>query len=218
MALTPLATSAQLNATAYKDIAAHLQSGDLDQKMLAATRACESACKRRLAPFTGLIETHRLVDTDVEDGAAVAMPMPAQAQMNTDYARALGYSQLVRHTWVNEYPPQFPDLWSGSITACNLFWSYQTTPYAIPVSALQYEPDTGHIRFVLGTFTPPGSTAQLTYSGGYATIPDDLNLACIVMAASMILKSLDPGAHSMAHDPDILRDEAIEMLDGYMGT
>jgi hypothetical protein len=215
MALTPLASSTQFNATAYKDLATHLQAGDLDATMLKATRACETATKHRLAPFT-LTESHRLVDTDVEDGMALALPMPAQAQMNTDYARALGYSQLVRHTWVNEFPELYPDLWTGAITACSVFWAYQAIPYVVPITSLQYQADTGHVGFILGTFVPPGSTGQFTYTGGFTTVPDDLGQACIVMAASIILKSLDPGAHSMAHDPDALRDEAIELLDGYM--
>ena len=215
MTLTPLATSAQFNGTAYADLATHLQAGDLDNTMLRATRACETVCKRRLAPFT-LTETTRLVDGDVEDAISAAIPLPAASQIQMDRASSLGYSQLVRHTWVREYPPTFQDYWTGGITTINVYWSYQQTPYAIPSTSYRYAPDTGHVRFLLGTFVPPGSEAEITYTGGYGTVPEDLVEATIVMAASMIIKSLDPTMREMAHDPDMLRDEAIELLDGYI--
>lgn len=216
MALTPLATSAQFNLTPFQDLAKNLQAGELDNTMLRATRACESQCRRRLAPFTGLVETLRLVDGDVEDPIAVAIPLPGQAQINIDYSRALGYSSLMRHAWVREFPPLYQDLWTGSVSSVDIFWSYQSTAYTVPTTSLQYEADTGHIRFALGTFVPPGSTGKITYSGGYSTIPDDLVHACITMAASIIIKELDPRANASQHDPDLLRDEAVEFLDPYM--
>ena len=216
MTVTPLATAAAFTSTAYSDMAAHLQAGDLDATMLKATRACETAARRRLAPFTGLVETQRLQDTDVEDALATAIPMPMQAQMNTDYARSLGYNQLVRHFWMREYPPLYPDLWTGSVTAISVFWSYSATAYTVPVSSVQFEPDTGHGRFQLGTFIPPGSTGSITYDGGYSSVPEDLEQACIVMAASILLKSLDPAMNSTGHDPDQLRADAVALLDGYI--
>lgn len=80
---------------------------------------------------------------------------------------------------------------------------------------IQFEPDTGHVRFQLGTFVPPGTTIRVTYNGGYATVPADLVQACKTMAASIAVRELNPMQHG-GHDPDLLRMDAEVMLDPYM--
>ena len=211
---TPLATSNQFLAGAFADLAANLQPGELDGIMIEASRACEQVCGRRLLPFT-ITETCRLEAGDMDDFGGSEFPLPMQAQMGLDYSRALGITAMVRHTWVREYPPTLQDLWTGSVQSLNVYWPYQSAPYLIGGQALQYDVDTGHIRFLVGTFVPFGSVGYTTYSGGYSTVPADLARACKAMAASIIIKELDPNLGT-AHDPDLLRDEAVEFLDGYM--
>ena len=211
---TPLATSAQFLTSAFADLAVSLQSGELDQIMIEASRACEAAAGRRFMAFT-ITETSRLEGGDLEDFGSSDFPLPMQAQMGLDYSRALGIHQMVRHAWVREYPPTLQEMWTGAVSQVQVYWPYQSAPYTIGPSQIQYDIDTGHLRFLIGTFIPFGSTGYITYSGGYSTIPADLVRACKAMAASIIIKELDPDVGS-AHDPDLLRDEAIEFLDGYM--
>lgn len=198
-------------------------STDLSRIMNAATRACETACNTRFAPFTGLVESVRMQDVDVEDLIPASMPMPMQAQMGLDYARALTTSPLVRGFEVRVHPRQYPDLWlngtSGNgaqnITQIAINWNVQPAPFIVPANGIQFFPDTGVGVFVLGTFVPPGSMATITYSGGYSTVPDDLKQACLDMAASMIARMLDP--NDGLHDPDVLRREALMKLEDYGG-
>lgn len=210
----PLATSAQFLTSAFADLATNLQDGELDLIMVEASRACEQVCQRRLMPFT-ITETCRLEAGDMDDFGSAEFPLPMQAQMGLDYSRALGIGAMVRHTWVREYPPNYQEFWAGAVASLNVYWPYQSSPYLIGGNALQYDVDTGHIRFLVGTFVPFGSIGYITYSGGYTTIPADLGRACKAMAASIIIKELDPNLGT-AHDPDLLRDEAVEFLDGYM--
>jgi hypothetical protein len=79
----------------------------------------------------------------------------------------------------------------------------------------QYESDTGHCRFQLGTYVPVGTTIVVQYSGGYSTVPLDLEQACEFMAASIVLKQLDPAQSMHGHDPDALRLDALEILTAY---
>ena len=211
-----LASTAAFNATAYANLAADLPPEQLTEVMLRASRACESACRRRLMPFT-LTESHRLVDSDVEDAITLTMAMPNQAQINLDYARALGFPQLVRHFWVLESPPLYPDMWTGHITAISIRWSYALDPLTVNPATVQFEPDTGHARFALGTFVPPGSTGLVTYTGGYSLIPEDLVEAAIMKAAVILLRRLDPAMRgNMA--PGDLNGEADELLAPYTRT
>lgn len=200
-------------ATAFADLAMNLPAGELDQVMLDATRACEDAADRRLAPFT-IVETKRLDGGDMDDFGSAAVPLPMNAQMGLDYSNALQVGQMVRHCWVDQYPPRYQELWTGAVSQVNVFWPYQSTPYALSGQSVLYEPDTGHIRFLIGSFVPFGSSGQIFYSGGYTTVPASLRRACLSMAASIIIKELDPSVGG-AHDPDLLRDEAIEFLIGF---
>lgn len=211
---TPLATADQFNSGAFKDLAASLQPGDLDQIMIDATRACEDECGRRLAPFT-ITETQRLEAGDLEDGAGLVGLLPPAAQMGRDYANSLGIGAMARHCWLREYPVRYQDLWTGALVQFQVYWSFQLAPYVIPPTSVQYDVDTGHIQFTVGTFVPFGATGKATYSGGYSTIPAGLVRACKSMAASIIIKELDPNL-GLAHDPELLRDEALQQLNAYM--
>lgn len=212
--LTPLCTSAQLESGAFADLVRNFSGPTLDHLMLRATRLCESAVDRRLAPFTNITETQRAQALDVDDITEIPGPMEPSAQIGFSRAQSLGTSQLVRHFWVREYPPRYQEYWAGSITSIELLRSYSGTQAVVP-NTTQYEPDTGHCRFQLGTYVPTGTTIVVVYSGGYSTVPLDLEQACEFMAASLVLKQLDPAQAMHGHDPDALRMDALEILTAY---
>lgn len=211
---TPLCSSATMQSGAFADLVRDFSSQTIDHIMMRATRLCESATDRRLAPFTGITETQRAQMLDVDDITEIPGPMEPSAQLGFSRAQSMGTSQLVRHFWLREYPPRFPEMWSGSITSINLLRSYSGTQAVVP-NTTQYEPDTGHCRFQLGTYVPTGTTIVVVYSGGYSTVPLDLEQACEFMAASIVLKQLDPAQAMHGHDPDALRMDAVEILTAY---
>ena len=96
-----------------------------------------------------------------------------------------------------------------------LIRSYGGTQTLSASQLLTIAPDTGHVFFQLGVFLPVGTTIQVTYGGGYQTIPADLVRACKYMAASIAVTELDPLA-GHGHDPDLLRFKAEETLAEYM--
>jgi hypothetical protein len=210
---TPLCTWAQLTEGPLADLFRTYANGQPQNDLLyAATRACESVCDRRLAPFTNVVETQRADALDVEDALDAYVPLDPTSQLGFSRAMSLGSTLLVRHFWVREFPPRYPELWSGSITSILLRRSFSGDQDVV-TSQIQYEPDTGHVRFQLGTFVPPGTTIVCTYSGGYSTIPWDLAQAAKFMAGAIAVRELEPG--SSQHDPDLLREEAIGMLADY---
>lgn len=214
---TPLATFAQLSEGPFANLVEGYDSPSAqDDLMLEATRACESACDRRFAPFTNVVETQRADALDVEDALDAYVPLDPTSQLGFSRALSLGSTLLVRHCWVREHPPRYPEMWSGSITSIDLRRSFSGTQ-DVDVSQIQYEPDTGHVRFALGTFVPPGTTIVVTYSGGYQTVPADLARACKYMAASIVVRELDP-TQTGGHDPDVLYNNACKALTPYMRT
>jgi hypothetical protein len=68
----------------------------------------------------------------------------------------------------------------------------------------------------LWIFLPVGSRVQVTYSGGYTTVPADLVRACKFMAASIVVRELNPEATD--HDPDQLHTDALMYLSNYART
>lgn len=210
----PLATVAQFTEDALADLVRSFSDQAKQDLMIRATRACESACDRRLAPFT-VTETQRADSLDVEDALDGYVPLDPTSQLGWSRAQSLGSTLLVRHFWLREYPPRYPEMWTGSVSSINLYRSYSGVQN-VAVSTMQFEPDTGHLRFQLGTFVPPGTTIQVTYSGGYTTVPADLVEACQFMAASLVVKRLDPLQRQSGHDSDVLRGEAMELLANYV--
>lgn len=208
--VTPLCSIEQFLEGAFADLARDYSTTAVNNILLEATRACESSTDRRLAPFT-ITETQRADGLDVEDALDAYVPLDPTSQLGFSRAQSLGSTLLVRHFWVREIPPRYPEYWTGSINTISLLRSYSGTQ-SVAINTLQYEQDTGHVRFQLGTFVPPATTIVVNYSGGYTTIPADLVRACKYMAASIILKELDPAQAMHGHDPDALRMDAMELL------
>jgi hypothetical protein len=208
--VTPLCSIEQFLEGAFADLARDYSTTALTNIMMEATRACESSADRRLAPFT-ITETQRADGLDVEDALDAYVPLDPTSQLGFSRAQSLGSTLLVRHFWVREIPYRYPEYWTGSINSIQLLRSYSGTQ-SVAINTLQYEPDTGHVRFQLGTFVPPATTIVVNYSGGYSTVPADLVRACKYMAASIVLKELDPAQAMHGHDPDALRLDAMEIL------
>lgn len=212
----PLASAAQFTEGPFQDLASQLQPQVLEDYLIEATRMCESEVSRRLAPFTGLVETHRadIIDPD-EYSDTANLPMDIQSVLGMSYAGALGASHLVRHVWLDNYAPHFQDLWAYSNVTVQIIRSYGGTQQLTSTQILNGpEPDTGHLWFQLGLFLPVGSRVQVTYGGGYTiAVPADLVRACKYMTASIIVRELQPGTTD--HDPNLLHDNASMLLVNY---
>ena len=214
----PLCTAAQFSSGAFSDLAAGWTASTgqpLDDLLTEATRACESECGRRLAPFT-ITESQRAQGIDPDEYADSAnLPMDLQGTLGRSYAYALGASTLVRHCFLNEYAPRYQDLWSYSGVSVTIIRSYGGSEVITDTSQIiGPEPDSGHLWFQLGTFLPVGSLIRPTYSGGYTVAtPGDLVRACKNMAAWMIVTELNP--EDTNHDPDRLHATALMLLQNY---
>lgn len=215
--VTPLVTSAEFAATAFNDLSKNLQSGELDQIAIEATRAVEGIVGKRLAPFT-LTETHRAegIDPDEYGDGVSSLPLDLPGTIGRSYASSLGAGALVRHMWLDSFAVAYPEFWTPyTVNSLTLVRSYGGSQAVVPTALIGPEPDSGHLWFQIGTFLPIGSLIRVNYSGGYTTIPGDLKRAAKAMMASIVIKELDPDIGSQ-HDPDLLRDECIEFLGRYM--
>jgi hypothetical protein len=190
----------------------------LSDLMIEATRACESEVGHRLAPFTGITESHRLEGMDPDEYTDSAnLPMDLQGTLGRSYAYALGASTLVRHAWLNEKPVRYQEMWTYSISQLKLVRSYGGSELLTPSQYTGPDIDTGHIWLNLGIFAPIGSYAYPVYSGGYTVaIPGDLVRACRYMAAWMAIRDLNP--NTTDHDPEALHTDALMLLSNYMPT
>lgn len=211
----PLATAAQMAEGAFADLIRSFSAQAQADLMIEATRQCEGAVGRRFAPFTQLPETHRAEGIDPDEYADSSnLPMDLQGTLGRSYASALGASALVRHVWLNEYAPRYPEYWTYANLNVTLVRSYGGTQQVSAAQILTSSTDTGHVVFQLGLFLPVASTIQIKYDGGYQTIPADLVRACKFMAASIAVAELDPQLHS--HDPDLLEAKAVGILEAFV--
>ncbi|MFE9127098.1 hypothetical protein ACFYOF_17035 [Streptomyces sp. NPDC007148] len=212
----PLATSADMQEGQFADLVRDYSASDIDQLMVESTRLCEGIAGRRLAPFTGLPETHRATGIDPDEYSdASNMPMDLQGTLGRSYADALGASDQVRHCWLNEYAGRYPDMWTYANLQVTILRSYGGTSTVASTTLLGAEPDSGHVWFQLGTFLPVGSLIRVTYDGGYTTVPADLARACKLKAAVLVLGEIDPGGTQFGHDPAALDKQAEAILCRY---
>lgn len=219
MADTPtlLCTEAQFKTGAFADLVSKYPEQGLTDALSEATRECEDLCDRRLAPFTSLVETHRAEGMDPDEYTDAAnLPMDLQGTLGRSYAYALGASTLVRHCWLDQFPPRYADLWSYSNVQVTIIRSYGGSENLTTATQIVGpELDSGHLWFQLGTFLPIGSLIRVTYGGGYTVaIPASLVRAGKYMTASIIVRELDPG--STGHNPDQLYNDALRVLKPFM--
>jgi hypothetical protein len=211
---TPLCSWAQVTEGAFANLLQQFTSAQTQTDLLSeATRLCEDACDRRFATFTAT-ETQRAASLDVEDALDAYVPLDPTSQLGFSRAMSLGSTLLTRHMWVRQYPPRYPEMWAGTINSILLRRSFSGIQNVDP-SQIQFEPDTGHVRFPLGTFVPPGTTIVVNYTAGYTTYPAALVRACKYMVASIAVRELDPMQNG-GHDPDLLRTDALDCLAPYV--
>jgi hypothetical protein len=204
---------------AFRDLVAAFSPEALADIMNEATRACETEIDRRLAPFTGLVESHRMTGIDSDEYAESSnLPLDMAGTLGMSYASALGSTSLVRHLWVEQYAPLYPEYWSYSDLSIEITRSYGGSQLFTVGNGNGFtgpEPDSGHIWFTIGQWIPVGSYARVTYSGGYRTVPSDLRRACKYFAAAIICRELDPLQSNHGHDPDRLEALAVSWLSPY---
>lgn len=213
---TPLCTWAQFTSGAFKDMARNITDLQTQSDLLIeATRLCEQEAGRRLVPFTGMVETHRAQGIDPDEyGNSADLPLDMSGSLGRSYADALGAGNMVRHCWLNEYAPRYPEMWAYSNVSVQIVRSYGGSQNLTATQITGPEPDSGHIWFNLGLFVPIGSIVRVTYGGGYTTIPADLVRAGKYMTASIIARELAPTPTS--RDPETLRGDAVAALAGYI--
>lgn len=211
----PLCTAANFQEGPYSDLVSGYSAQALADLMVEATRLCETETGRRLAPFTNIPESHRLEGMDADEYTDSAnLPLDLQGALGRSYAYALGASTLVRHAWLNQAPPHYPELWTYSISSFTLVRSYGGSE---PLNPSQYhgpDLDSGHVWLNLGIFAPIGSYGYFTYSGGYTVaVPADLVRACRFMAAWLAIKDLNPAMTD--RDPEALHTDALMILSNW---
>lgn len=212
----PLATVGQFTAGPFANLIANYTPQASADLMIEATRSCEGACDRRLAPFIGLKETHRAEGIDPDEYTDAAnLPLDLQGTLGRSYAYALGSSTLVRHCWLNEFAPRFAEMWSYTVQSVTVRRSYGGSQVLTPAQYQGPDVDSGHLFFSLGQFIPVGSYVDVVYDGGYATVPADLRRACIYMAASIVTTELDPNLVTHGHTADDLEAKAVSWLAAY---
>lgn len=161
--------------------------------MIQATRSIENQCERRLAPFTGLVESKRAIGVDTGILAGSDMPLDLTGALGRSQALAFNSTRMVRDIWLSEYAPILPDLWAYTVSEIKLVRAYGDTELVDPASIEGPYPDSGHFRFRLGTFVPEATTVAVTYAGGYSGgIPEDLQLACIYRAYKFAILGTEP--------------------------
>lgn len=162
-----------------------------------ATRRIESMCNRRLAPFTGVVESQEAYGIDPDEyGSQGSMPMDITGALGWSQAAALGVSDMVRKFWLDNSCPQYSDYWSITVESIEILRTFGDTQTISGGSLLTVQGpnyDTGLIKLQIGTYCPIGSTCVITYSGGYTVqIPEDLNLACVLQATKFVLLGMEP--------------------------
>ncbi|WP_194923198.1 hypothetical protein [Catenulispora pinisilvae] len=213
--VTPLATVAQLMGGPFADLFVHFDPDVVQEFLVDATRMCEDETDRRLALFTGLVESHRASGVDPDEyGDAGGIPIDPQGVVGASYAAALGTTSLIRHVYLDQYAPRYPEMWTYSDVQVLILRSFGGSQLIEPSRLVGPEPDSGHVWFPLGTYLPTGSLIRVTYSGGYATVPASLSRACRLMAAHLAVTELRPG--TTQHDADTLRGQAVDILVSYV--
>lgn len=215
--LVPSGPGAQAPTPLY-DIVKNWSTTAQQDLLNAATQHIEELTDRRLIPFTNLQESIRAQDVDADSDADIAIPYDTNTMLGYSRAVSLGTTQMVRHMRVHHWPAHYPDLWTGSLSQVVIYRSFSgQQTITVAGSTIQFEADTGHVRFSLGTYIPIGSTLVATYSGGYSTVPRSLVRACLKCATEMALGDMRPQQpHRGDFDEVQLHDEWMGLIAPYM--
>jgi len=180
----------------YPELVVDLDPTTIADILVEATAHLEDLTSRRLAPFTGHIYQDRLFGIDpVEYGNNADMPMDIYGSLGMSQAIALGASTLVRHFWLDQHAPAYPELWTYDIQSMTIYRTYgDYQPIDFAHGGVR-GPDVtdGHVWIRLGTFAPEGSRIEVVYNGGYTKgIPPSLRRACLFQAAKFVMLEFEP--------------------------
>lgn len=217
--VTPLLTWDQFTEGAFRDLVRRYTDPQVQTDLLAeATRMCEEHCDRRLAPFTGLVETQRADGIDPDEYMdSGAMPLDMAGSLGRNWAASFGSTAMIRRLHLAEYACRYADMWAYTDVSINIVRSYGGNEVlGVGKLLMPPAPDTGFLWFELGQFIPAASMVQVTYSGGYQTTPASLVRAGKYMAAFLAVTELDPVGQQHGHDPDMLRGLAEDILRPYV--
>lgn len=180
----------------YPELVVDLEPTTLADLLVEATTHLEDRTGRRLAPFTGHIYQDRLFGIDpAEYGNNADMPMDIYGSLGLSQAVALGASTLVRHFWLDQFAPVYPELWTYNIQSMEIYRTYgDHQPIDFAHGGI-VGPDVtdGHVWIRLGTFAPEGTRIKVVYDGGYTNgIPASLRRACLFQTAKFIILEFEP--------------------------
>lgn len=180
----------------YPELVVDLEPSLLADILVEATTHLEDLTGRRLAPFTGHVFQERLFGIDpMEYGNNADMPLDIYGSLGLSQAIALGASTLVRHFWLDQFAPVYPELWTYNIQSMTIFRTYgDFQPILFNDGGIR-GPDVtdGHVWLRLGTFAPEGTRVQVVYDGGYTKgIPPSLRRACLFQAAKFVILEFEP--------------------------
>jgi hypothetical protein len=180
----------------YPELVVDLEPTVIADILVEATSHLEDRTGRRLAPFSGHIYQDRLFGIDPSEyGNNADMPMDIYGSLGLSQAVALGASTLVRHFWLDQFAPVYPELWTYTIRSMQILRTYGDVQ---PIDFLHggiKGPDVtdGHVWIRLGTFAPEGSRIEVIYDGGYTHgVPASLRRACLFQAAKFIILEFEP--------------------------
>lgn len=180
----------------YPELVVDIEATTLADILVEATSHLEDRTGRRLAPFTGHIYEDRLFGIDPSEyGNNADMPMDIFGSLGLSQAIALGASTLVRHFWLDQFAPVYPELWTYNIQSMTIYRTYGDFQPIDVLNGGVRGPDItdGHVWLRLGTFAPQGTRVKVVYDGGYTQgIPASLRRACLFQAAKFIILEFEP--------------------------
>jgi hypothetical protein len=198
----------------YPELVVDIEATTIADILVEATSHLEDRTGRRLAPFKGHIYEDRLFGIDPSEyGNNADMPMDIFGSLGLSQAIALGASTLVRHFWLDQFAPVYPELWTYNIQSMTIFRTYgDYQPIDVYHGGVR-GPDVtdGHVWLRLGTFAPQGTRVRVVYDGGYTvSIPPSLRRACLFQAAKFIILEFEPQTRRDMNLDQI--DTQIDML------
>jgi hypothetical protein len=180
----------------YPELVVDIEDDLLADILVEATAHLEDTTGRRLAPFKGHIYEDRLFGIDpAEYGNSADLPVDIFGSLGMSYATALGSSNLVRHFWMDQFAPVYPELWTYTIQSMTIYRTYgDYQPIDFLHGGVRGPSITdGHVWLRLGTFAPEGSRIKVVYDGGYTNgVPPSLRRACLFVAAKFIILEFEP--------------------------
>ena len=169
--------------------------------LVEATSYIEDNTNRRLAPFSGHICEERLfgISPDEYGDVSADMPIDIFGSLGMSKAAALGANDLVRHLWLDQYAPFYPELWTYDITSMTIYRTYGDSQNIDFNNGGILGPNVtdGHVWFRLGTFIPEGTFVKVVYGGGYTLgTPPALRRACLFQAIKYVILECEPQMRS----------------------